>query len=66
MLALIVGRLVIEKLIKVLDPGVAVLLTLGDKEQVDPAVYFLSTEPVNDNSTILSAIDIDGQVVLAL
>ena len=52
--------MVIEKPIKVLDPGAVVLLTLGDEEQVDPAVNFLSAEPMNDDSTILPAIDIDG------
>ena len=29
-------------------------------------VYFLSTEPVNDDFIILPAIDIDGYVVLTL
>ena len=65
MLALLVGRLFIEKPIKVFYPGVLVLLTLGEEEQVEPVVYFLSTEPMNDDS-ILPALDIDGQVVLAL
>ena len=50
----------VQKTVKVFDLGVVVLLTLGDEEQVDPAVYFLSTEPVNDDSTILPAVDIDG------
>ena len=57
--ALLVGRLVKEKPIKVLDPGVVVLLTLVDEEQVDPAVHFSLAEPMND-STVLPAIDIDG------
>ena len=58
-LALFVGRSVIKKPIKVLDPGVVVLLALGDEEQFDPAVYFLSAEPVNHDSTILPAVYVD-------
>ena len=42
------------------------LFALDDEEQVNPAVYFLSTEPANDDPTILQAIAINGQLVLAL
>ena len=50
----------VQNTVKVFDPGAVALLALGDEEKIDPAVYFLSAEPMNDDSTILPAVDIDG------
>ena len=51
--------LVVKKTVNVFDPGVVMLHILGDEEEFDPAINFVPTELVNDDSTIFPGVDMD-------